>query len=144
MKMVLDASVLIARFVPADAAHDEAMRIVQTCVTSGARAMGPVILPAEVAGAVARKTGLEHLASVAVLHLKTYPWLTIRLADAALMEKAARLAARHALRGADAFYLALAAEQRCPLVTLDEELISRAPRTIPVLRPTAWMARFAR
>ena len=144
MKVVLDASVLVARFVPADAAHDDGVRVVQTCATIEVRAIEPVILPAELAGAIARKTGKEHLASVAILQLNAYPWLSIRFADAVLMEKAVRLAARHALRGADAFYLAFAAEQRCPLVTLDGELISRAPNTITVLRPAEWLARIAR
>jgi predicted nucleic acid-binding protein len=52
--------------------------------------------------------------------------------------------ARHALRGADAFYLAVAAEKKCPLITLDGELLTRVPSSVKVLHPAEWLATFRR
>ncbi len=140
MKAVLDASVLVARFVPEDAFHDEGLRIVRAGDKNQFSAIVPAILPAELAGAVARKTGETSLAEVALLHLHSYSWLTVRTADTSFIEKAANLAARFALRGADAFYLTVAIEQKCPLVTLDDELLTRTPSYVKVLRPFDWLA----
>ena len=134
MKAVLDANILVARFIPDEPAHAECLRVVES-FDAGAKIIVPLLLPAELAGAIARITGSDAAAQRALMVLQSYSWLRVCLADTAFVERTARLAARHALRGADAFYLALAAEQRCPLVTLDEELISRAPNTITVLRP---------
>lgn len=144
MRVVLDASVLVARFVPADEFHDDGLCVVRAGDKKEFTAIAPAILPAALAGAVARKTGDTNLADVALLHLGTYAGLTIRTADTAFIEKAARLAARHALRGADAFYLAVAAEQKCPLITLDGELLTRAPSSVKVLRPAEWLATLRR
>jgi predicted nucleic acid-binding protein len=144
MKAVLDASVFIARFIERDAAHEESKRAIEACGENEAKIIGPAILPAEVAGAIARIKASEAAAQLALLHLGRYAWLTVRTADTAFIEKAARLAARHALRGADAFYLAVAAEQKCPLITLDGELLTRAPSSVKVLRPAEWLATLRR
>ena len=140
MKVVLDANIFVARFIPGDPAHDESVRIVQACYELGLKVVVPLLLPAEVAGAVSRITASESAGQRALVHLRAYPWLTVRLADTDFVEKAARRAARHALRGADAFYLTVAIEQKCALITLDGELLTRAPSSVKVLSPADWLA----
>ena len=144
MKAVLDANILVARFVPTEPAHAECLGVVQACQEPGVKILVPLLLPAELAGSIARITGSDSAAQHALMVMQSYSWLRVCLADTAFVERTARLAGRHALRGADAFYLALAAEQRCPLITLDGELITRAPNTITVLRPAEWLTKIAR
>ena len=144
MKVVLDASVFVARYVEADTAHAECLRMITVCQTELIHAFAPLVLPPEVAGAIARRTGDESLALLSLTHLRNYAWLHVRLADTRFTEQTARLAARHALRGADAFYIAVAIEQRCPLITLDEEMLARAPSTVKAMRPTDWLVTLGR
>ena len=144
MKVVLDASVFVARYVEADTAHAECLRAITVCQTELIHAFAPLVLPPEVAGAIARRTGDESLALLSLTHLRNYAWLHVRLADTRFTEQTARLAARHALRGADAFYIAVAIEQRCPLITLDEEMLARAPSTVKAMRPTDWLVTLGR
>ena len=144
MKAVLDASIFVARFVEADKSHADCMRTVTACEVEPVQIIVPLILPAEVAGAIARRTGDQTLALLALTHLRNYPWLRVRLADTRFVEQAARLAARHALRGADAFYIAVAIEQGCPLITLDEEMLARAPSTVKAVRPAEWLTTLRR
>lgn len=144
MKAVFDASIFVARFVEADSSHAECMRAVAVCKAELIQVVVPLVLPAEVAGAIARRTGDQTLALLALTHLRNYPWLRVRLADTRFVEQAARLAARHELRGADAFYIAVAIEQHCPLITLDEEMLARAPSAVKAVRPADWLATLRR
>ena len=144
MKAVLDAGIFVAHFVEADTAHAECERAVTACKAELIHVIAPLVLPPEVAGAIARRTGDESRALLALTHLRNYPWLHVRLADTRFVEQTARLAARHALRGADAFYIAVAIENRCPLITLDEEMLTRAPSTIRAIRPSEWLATLGR
>jgi len=144
MRAVLDASIFVARFIPDDVAHAECLRVIQACQQPEVKIIAPSLLPAELAGVVSRITASEAAAQRALLYLRSYSWLSVCTADTAFIEKAARLAARHALRGADAFYLAVAAGQKCPLITLDGELLTRAPSSVKVLRPAEWLATLRR
>ena len=144
MKAVLDAGVFVAHFVEADAAHSECVNVVAACKAELIQVVVPLVLPAEVAGAIARRTGDQTLALLALTHLRNYPWLRVRLADTRFVEQVARLAARHELRGADAFYIAVAIEQRCPLITLDEEMLARAPSAVKAVRPADWLSTLRR
>jgi len=53
-----------------------------------------------------------------------------------LIPLAARIAARVSLRGADAVYVALAAQRALPLFTWSQELASRAGAIIDVRMPS--------
>ena len=55
--------------------------------------------------------------------------------DSNLAQTAARLAADHALRGADSVYVALALELGLPLLTLDQEQLTRTGNIISASRP---------
>jgi predicted nucleic acid-binding protein len=55
--------------------------------------------------------------------------------DHDLAQAAARLAADHALRGADAVYMALALELSLPLITLDNEQLTRSSGVITASKP---------
>jgi predicted nucleic acid-binding protein len=101
----------------------------------GGMLVEPVLLLAEVADATARRTGRPTLGHRAVTQVLAFPTLRLAVVDRELGLAAAQMAADHRLRGADAVYVALAAELGIPLVTWDAEQIARGQAVIQVGNP---------
>ena len=123
MKLTLDASVFVARLREEEAGHVEALGFFKRCDVRRVRLFAPVLLLAEVAGALSRLRGAARFGEVGIIRVFGQPRLRLRDIDQNLAEKAARLAARHSLRGADAVYLSVAQETQSILVTTDLELL---------------------
>lgn len=140
MKLVIDACVFVAEQIEEQPEHRDAALLLEQCVRKGIRIFAPAIVLAEVAGAITRITCDSALGSVSVTRLSHFSRLTYRQVDLDFAEAAARLAARHSFRGADAHYAALARELRCPLITNDEELLRRCPTTMVTQTPAQWLA----
>jgi len=133
--MVVDASVLVSSFLPHDVHHDASRGWLSRHVDEGGLVLAPTLLSAELAGAVARRSGsarLGHRAVDAILRLPTLRLITL---DESLSRAAANLAARLRIRGSDAVYIATAALLRVPLVTWDTEQRDRAARVVIVMSP---------
>jgi predicted nucleic acid-binding protein len=133
--MVVDASVWVSQFVPNDVHHGAARRWLDAAMAGDdwSPAVPAVALP-EVAGAVARRTGVPALGEQAVAALLAVPGLRVVAVDLSLGTEAALAAARLGLRGADAVYAAAARRLAVSLVTLDDELAARAAGFVPVVR----------
>lgn len=56
-----------------------------------------------------------------------------------LADRAAGLAARCKLRGAEAVYVALAEALETPLITLGREILDRSKRIVRALTPAGWL-----
>jgi predicted nucleic acid-binding protein len=130
--IVVDASVWVARLVPQDAFHPAvrdwmaAQRALETLMAA------PGLLLAEVAGALARRTGDPDLARRSIAALQNLPELRLVEMDRTLIQHAAELAARQGLRGADACYVAVAADLDLPLATLDDDQRRRASPVVQI------------
>jgi predicted nucleic acid-binding protein len=130
--IVVDASVWVARLVPQDAFHPAvrdwmaAQRALETLMAA------PGLLLAEVAGALARRTGDPELARRGIAALQNLPELRLVEMDRTLIQHAAELAARQGLRGADACYVAVAADLDLPLATLDDDQRRRASPVVQI------------
>ncbi|MGH7312045.1 MAG: type II toxin-antitoxin system VapC family toxin [Candidatus Rokuibacteriota bacterium] len=133
--MVVDASVVVSRLVRHDVHHEASRRWLARHVVEGGLVIAPALLLPEVAGAVARRTGEVRLARRAVEAVLRLPALRLVPVNDRLARMAARLAGRLRLRGADAVYIAAAAELRLPLVTWDIEQRERGARLVEVLVP---------
>jgi len=133
---VVDASVWVSRLVPADANHAASRAWLEGESAQGGLLVAPTILLPEVAGALARRTGLASAARRAVTQLLRVPVLRLVTVDHLLAREAATLGARLRLRGADAVYVAVARRLRLPLVTWDKEQEARA-RTVIAVRPAS-------
>jgi predicted nucleic acid-binding protein len=133
--MVVDATVVVSRLVTHDAHHAASRAWLARHVAAGGLLIAPALLLAEVAGAVARRTGAPRLAQRAVETVLGLPALRLVPVDDVLARTAADLAGRLRLRGADAVYIAAAAALQLPLVTWDLEQRERAARVIEVLAP---------
>ena len=97
--------------------------------------LGPSITLSEVAGALARRTGNRRTADAAVSELTTLPGLSLVTVDMELAQLSAELAASLRLKGADATYVAVAVIRNAVLVTLDDELRTRAATIVSSSEP---------
>lgn len=130
--IVVDASLWVARLVPQDAFHTAVRTWMDARRLEESEFLAPALLLAEVAGAVARRTGNADLAAQAVEHLEHLPGLRLVEMDRALLDEAALLAAELGLRGADSTYVSVASRLNIPLATLDADQRERAAKRIPI------------
>lgn len=133
--IVVDASVWVSRLVQKERFHRVARAWMQARRLEGITFLSPALLLPEVAGALSRRTGDPALARQAVQDLQNLPGLLLVQMGRALVEDAARLSADLGLRGADAIYVAAAAQLDLPLVTLDSEQGRRATAVAVVQSP---------
>jgi predicted nucleic acid-binding protein len=132
--VVVDASVWVSSLLADDAFYAPSHEWLRETARRGPL-VAPALMLAEVAGALSRRTGDVVDGQKALRSLLRLQALRIVTLDQRLGEAAARLAARGALRGADAVYAGLAQALRIPLVTWDDELKARAARWIAVYDP---------
>jgi predicted nucleic acid-binding protein len=133
--MVIDACVWVGYYVAEDAHHQASYAWFTGNSLGQAEVAIPVIATAEVAGAVARRTGQPDLGHRAANEMLAFPGLRAVPIDALLARQAVTIAADMRLRGADAIYVALAAQLAAPLITFDDQLASRAAPLVQVVRP---------
>ena len=132
---VVDASVWVSRFMDTDLYHVFSRAWLGARLASGEWVVAPAVALAEVAGAVARRTGQPQLGKSAATLLQTAPNARLVSIGPELAEQGAVAAADLRLRGADALYVALAQRLGVPLVTWDQEQQERGQRVITVLTP---------
>lgn len=135
VQVVVDASVWIGYLLSSDVHHVPCVTWLDECLLAGTRITVPTIALPEVAGAIARRTGLESTGFAAIAWIEGLPRVDTIELDDGLARASARLAASLRLRGADAVYVALAARLGLPLVTWDQELLERAAGRIEARVP---------
>ncbi len=120
---------------PRDAHHAVTRRWLEGWVNDGGHVVAPLLLLAEVGGAIARQTGRVSLGRRAVADILGDPTVDLISIDRPLAEDAARLAADLRLRGADAIYVAVAPRLAVPLLTWDREQAERARGVVATRTP---------
>ena len=133
--IVVDAGVWVSHLIQQDVHHAASRRWLVTVINQGEGIAAPGLLLAEVAGAVARRTGQPQLGHRAAEHITATPGLRLVSGQRELAVAAASLAAELQLRGPDAMYAALAQHLEIPLVTWDKEQLERAAGVIKTLTP---------
>ncbi len=137
--MVLDASVWVAALIKKEQHHAESALFLSRLVQDRRTASVPILVLAEVAGAIARQSRDTARAETGLQFMRAQGWLSIHPVTESQGETAAVIAARQFLRGADAVYAALARQLGTPLVTWDKELLDRAAAVVPAFTPTDWL-----
>lgn len=132
--MVVDASVWVSALYLPDANNAASRHWLEEAASIGASVV-PILALAEVAGAIARRTGSAERGAMAARRIEAMPGLRVIELDAVLGRSAADLAARLRLRGADAVYVATALSLSIPLVTWDDELLARAAAVVEARQP---------
>ncbi|HEY7032216.1 MAG TPA: type II toxin-antitoxin system VapC family toxin [Thermomicrobiales bacterium] len=134
-EIVVDASVWISALLSKDVNHGVSRAWRRAWIAAGGTFTLPLLILPEVAGAVARRTGQARLGDRAVATIVANPRVTLVSVDRQL----ARLAAEHAssspLKGSDAVYTALAEQLSVPLVTWDNEQLTRVGGRVRVQQP---------
>jgi predicted nucleic acid-binding protein len=134
--IVVDASVWVSYLIPTDVNHSTSHHWLSRMIGEQPMA-APVLLLAEVGGAISRRTGRTALGNKAISRLLSLPILRLVGIDHELGFQIARLAAELRLRGADAAYVAVAAALNIPLVSWDSEQLDRAATVIRGYKPEA-------
>jgi len=124
--IVVDASVWLSYLIKSDVHHEISWSWLSGVLSEGEAIAAPVLLLAEVGGAIARQTGDPTLGRKTIDRLLAIPNLRLLSIDHTLGVQIARLAAAQRLRGADASYVAVAAALGVPLVSWDKEQMTRA------------------
>jgi len=137
--MIVDASVWVASVLDKDAHHDVSLAFLHRFVMERQIATVPLLVWAEIAGAVARRTGDTDRGMKVAKLITAKIWVRGVPLDASLANESTRLAARLRLRGADAVYVALAVACREPLLTLDAEMLERASGVAETFTPEQWL-----
>ena len=89
----------------------------------------------ECAAAIARATDDEHLAEQLVTLIEALPGIALIPLSRDLTHRAAEIAIRHRLRGADAVYVAVAEQSGSSLVSWDQEMLKRARAAVVTATP---------
>jgi len=137
--MIVDASVWIASVLNEDAHHQVSLAFMHRFVKERQIATVPLLVWAEIAGAVARRTGDTDRGMKVAELISAKIWVRGVPLDDSLASESMRLAARLRLRGADAIYVALAAACNEPLITLDAEMLERARGVAEAFTPEQWL-----
>jgi predicted nucleic acid-binding protein len=132
---VVDASVMVSEFLSTDSYHESSRLWFRRLVDDGEDIIAPSILLAELAGAVARRSGLSEMGIQSVFLLRSLPNFQAVDVDSTLADLGANVAAQMHIRGADALYVALALQQGTALVTWDRQQRERASNSVPTLTP---------
>jgi len=134
--IVVDASVCVSAILPEDRFNTQSVTWLMHASATEVR-VTPNLALAEVAGAVAHRTGQAALGVAAARRIEETPSLRVVSLTHQVGVVATRLAAILSLRGADAVYVALAELLGGSLVTWDQEHLARAAGTITVQTPAA-------
>lgn len=136
--VTLDASMWLAAMSPAEPAHQESALALERVLASGLAIHQPGLFVIEVCATIARRTRDVALAENMGHLALTLPGLVVHELDHRLAARASRIAARAALRGADAVYVATAQRAGTTLLTLDRELLVRGESEVSLRRPAEW------
>lgn len=119
--------------------HRDAVLLLRRVVEEGITVATPLLALCEVSGARSRRTDDSELAEKITGFLHAQSWIQFVPLTDDLATLAATIAARQRLRGADAIYVALAAQRTLPLVTLDREMRERSKPIVTSVTPTVWL-----
>ena len=134
---VVDASVWVASYRTQDQHHFESQQWIREVMTRGDTILGPAILLAEVAGALARLSGDTVGALATVENIRRFPTFELAVDSKELADLSAQIAAELRLRGADAVYVAVAVQRGLPLITFDDQQRNRASQRVRTATPAS-------
>jgi len=115
---VIDASVWIAWFKGGDKFQEQAKNIIQTLISNQERISIPAIAFTEVAGVIRRTTNSDTAREAVHFMKEMEPDVFVDFAE--LEPLATETAINHRVRGADAYYLAVAEITRSNLYSFDK------------------------
>lgn len=136
----LDANIFLRDANPYDPDHATCHLLLEQLESQAISVIVPFFVLVEIAGVLGRELRDPIRARLFFEKMHALPTISFVALDEELSLKAAELAADRALRGADALYVAVAQQYACQLVTLDQEMYTRAAVVVPVRTPAEVLA----
>ena len=133
--VVIDASVWISFLLLGDIHHVPAVIWLNAYINGGGNIVAPSILAVETGSGISRVAQNAAFARNAVSVTYSFPYLTLQGIDQALIDEATDVAVTFRLKGADSIYVALAKQLGVPLVSFDQEQLTRPVGVISTIRP---------
>ncbi len=132
----MDSSVLVASFLTDDHFHQRALEHIQDIESGNSVFHLPMLVWVEVIASVNRQARKNRLALLSRAEQSLNSWessgkVVLYPLDRDRMNRAASVAERHRLRGADSVVAALAEELDLPLRAFDREILERFERASP-------------
>lgn len=140
MSLTIDASVFVASLPIPDVNHVASREFIERVRQQRIAVVCPTLLLAEIAGALARRTGDDLPARHACERILRWRGMQLLPLTRARAVSAAAVAAQHGLRGADSTYLAAALERGCTVVTWDREMLERGTALVATTTPGDWLS----
>lgn len=137
---VIDACVYVSSIRKQEPQHKASRLFLGQVRAQQAPVKSPETLVVEVAGALGRGTEGSADAMSYALGLRRLPGHQFIPVDRELADLAAKVGAEKKLKGMDAIYAALADKEGARLITVDNELINRAPAASRATGPEAALA----
>jgi len=134
VRLVLDASVVVAAVRPREAAYGAARERIERCQRGDDAVVVPSFFIVEASGALAR-LGIAEADILGLISALTDPPHEIMTLGPRSARAAQAVAISSRLRGPDALYVWFARRENVPLCTLDREIASRASRLCRVIGP---------
>src|SRR5437016_4881834 len=133
--VVIDCSAWVSYLESQDSNHVAARAWIDQHLLSGGFFAAPVLLVTETAAAISRSTRQSTIAQHAVNQLYSMQQMRLVPINQSLVDEATSLAINCTLRGADAYYVALAKTLGLALVTFDQEQLRRPAHLIMTIQP---------
>ncbi len=135
MSYTIDASVFVAATRQMELHHADSLAFLDSLRQQTPAIFCPALVLTETVAAIARTTADAALVEQASTLIETLPGIKLIALEVTMARRAAQLAALHRLRGADAVYVAVAAEFGATLVTWDTEMVQRGASVVTVMTP---------
>lgn len=137
--LTIDSSVFVSAARSSEAGHRDSTAFLAWVRQERPRQFLPALLTVEVAAALSRTGSAANLAQQYALSIGQLPNTVLVALDEGLARQATALGAQNKLRGADAVYLATAAQFAAELITLDHEQLQRGAAIVQTLTPAAFL-----
>ena len=135
MLLTLDSSVIVASLLSSEASHEHSQELLRQVYEGHHQVILPYSVLVEVVAAIRRRTGSEQLASLAQHLLGDLPQTSFVDLEERRASAAVGIALQTGLRGMDALVVQVAHEHGAALVTLDDEIVSRADSVLRAVGP---------
>jgi predicted nucleic acid-binding protein len=139
VSLTIDANVWLSAADPREGHQEASAQFLAVVLGSTETLDSPLLLQVELVGALARKSGGSEDGLQLLKEVTSIPSQRWHPLDVELTSAACALAGELRLRGAEAVYVAVAAQAGSTFITLDREVQARAGRVIPVSTPALWM-----
>jgi predicted nucleic acid-binding protein len=136
--ITIDSSVFVSSARPMEPGHEHSTRFLAWVKQARPRLYLPTLVLVETAAALSRTGSDASLAHRFAGSIAQLPNVVMVGLDEGLAHQAALLGAQHKLRGADAVYVATAAQFGAELITLDEEQLLRGVNSVATLSPESF------